>query len=220
MSVFGQAKRANNFAAHENFGEHHGRAEKSAMGGSASHMGSGVRHKAEKGGAAHNSGRATYTRRQLFLRSSIFDFVLVLILSTALVFTISYGFESAPSLRSNFLLEAAICAVLLLALFAGSWSKKAVVLAAGLYIVLAAIIVFVFAQLMPFGTSVFVDGQVNDVADNTVVFVAQNLGSSCAFCAFCDSVRNYSISLPRLDIIAAWHCCFAYCLYFLCCLLY
>ena len=170
MSVFGQAKRANNFTAHENFGEHHGRAEKSAMGGSASHMGSGVRHKVEKGGSAHNSGRATYTRRQLFLRSSIFDFVLVLILSTALVFTISYGFESAPSLRSNFLLEAAICAVLLLALFAGSWSKKTVVLAAGLYIVLAAIIVFVFAQLMPFGTSVFVDGQVNDVADNTVGF--------------------------------------------------
>ncbi len=109
-------------------------------------------------------------RLQLFLRSSAFDFLLVLVLSVALVFTISYGFESAPDLRGNLALETGVCALLLAALFAGSWSKKAVVGAAAAYIVLAVLVIFAISSLSPDPQPLFVDGQVNDAAGNYTVF--------------------------------------------------
>ena len=141
-------------------------------GSSASHVRAGTPNSsgAHKVYSDKKSAHMPHTRRQLFVRSSIFDFILVLILSTALVFTVSYGFESAPELRGNIFLEAGVCAVLLLALFAGSWSKKAIAPAAGAYLVLSIIIVLTLSQLMPSGTALFVDGQVNDVSGNTVVF--------------------------------------------------
>ena len=67
----------------------------------------------EHGGRAAENGRGkTNGRMRLFLRSSAFDFLLVLVLSCALVFTVSYGFESAPDLRGNLALEAGVCAML------------------------------------------------------------------------------------------------------------
>ncbi|MDO4501726.1 MAG: hypothetical protein Q4D06_00945 [Coriobacteriia bacterium] len=109
-------------------------------------------------------------RLRLFLESSLFDFVLVMVASVALTFTISYGFESAASLRGNWMLEAACTAPLLLAMFAGSWSKKALVPSAVVTVLLAVGIVVGFAMAMPAGTELFVDGMVNDVDQNYVVF--------------------------------------------------
>ncbi len=120
-------------------------------------------------GAAGAAGAAG-GRLRLFLRSSAFDFLLVLVLSTALVFTVSYGFESAPELRGNLALEAGVCALLLAVLFAGSWSKKAVAPAAAGYIAAAAAIVFTISQAAGAGEPLFVDGQVNDTAGNYTVF--------------------------------------------------
>ncbi len=121
-------------------------------------------HDASSGHDAKNG------RMHLFLRSSAFDFLLVLVLSCALVFTVSYGFESAPDLRGNLALEAGACAVLLAVLFAGSWSKKAVALAGCVYVVLAALVVFAIAGLSPDDAALFVDGQVNDTSSNYAVF--------------------------------------------------
>lgn len=109
-------------------------------------------------------------RLSLFLRSSFFDFLLVLLVSTALVYTISYGFNSAPDLRSNIALDAGVCALLLLVLFAGSWSKRALAPAAVGYIVLAVAVLAALGAVEPAGTPLFDNGQVNDVADNYVVF--------------------------------------------------
>ncbi|MGI6031920.1 MAG: DUF4129 domain-containing protein [Coriobacteriales bacterium] len=109
-------------------------------------------------------------RLSLFLRSSVFDFLLVLIVSTGLVYTVSYGFNSAPDLRGNVLLEAGVCAVLLIVLFAGAWSKRALLPCAICYLVLAAIVLALLGASEPAGTPFFANGQVNDVEGNYYVF--------------------------------------------------
>ena len=109
-------------------------------------------------------------RLSLFLRASVFDYLLVLVVSTALVFTVSYGFYSAPDLRGNVVLIAAASAVLLAVLYVGSWSKRAVVVSAILYVVIAAGVVAGIATLSPQAVDLFVDGQINDVEDNYAVF--------------------------------------------------
>lgn len=70
------------------------------------------------------------TRLRLWLQSSALDFALVLVVSVALVYTISYGFYSAETYRSNTFLVTGLIAPLLMALFAGSWSKRAVAVSA------------------------------------------------------------------------------------------
>ncbi len=110
------------------------------------------------------------SRRALFLRAAFFDFLLALLVSTALVFTVSYGFESAADLRGNVLLEAGVCAAMLAVLYAGGWSKRAMVFSAATYLAASVVLMAVFSALMPSGTELFSNGAVNDVSDNYVVF--------------------------------------------------
>lgn len=109
-------------------------------------------------------------RLSMFLQGAFFDLVLVLVASTALVFTVSYGFDSAANLRGNIALTAVLCLLVLLPMYAGSWSKKA--LAAGIVgtVVVCVGVVVGFAAAMPAQTALFVDGQVNDVSDNYVIY--------------------------------------------------
>lgn len=109
-------------------------------------------------------------RLQLFLKSSVFDYVLVLVVAAGLVFTVSYGFNSAPDLRGSVAFIAGACAVLLLPLYSGSWSKRAIPFAAGTYVVIAVAIVMLVSSMSPEATDLFVDGQVNDVENNFAVF--------------------------------------------------
>ncbi|HAM15489.1 MAG TPA: hypothetical protein DCP91_06455 [Eggerthellaceae bacterium] len=109
-------------------------------------------------------------RLALFLRAAVFDYVLVLVVCTALAFTVSYGFNSAPDLRGNVGLIAGVCAVLLAALYASGWSKRALPVSAVLYVLLAAGAVAAISSLSPEATDLFVDGQVNDVENNYAVF--------------------------------------------------
>jgi hypothetical protein len=81
------------------------------------------------------------SRLSTFLRASVFDFVLVLIISYALVSTVSFGFNVAPGLRVNIGLIAGALVALLVVLFAGSWSKRAVLLSALGTLVVAAVII-------------------------------------------------------------------------------
>lgn len=106
----------------------------------------------------------------LFLRASAFDYLLVLVVSSALVFTVSYGFNSAPDLRGNVGFIAGACAVLLVPLYAGGWSKRAVLISAVAYVVLGVAVVAFVSSLSPTPADLFADGQVNDVENNFAVF--------------------------------------------------
>jgi hypothetical protein len=109
-------------------------------------------------------------RRKLFFQSSLPDFVLVLLVSVALVFTVSYGFESAADIRGNVLFETVICTPLLVALFAGSWSKKALIPSAIAVVVLAVVIVGCSMAAMPADVPLFADRQINDVPNAYMIF--------------------------------------------------
>lgn len=105
-----------------------------------------------------------------FLKASFFDYVLVLVVSSALVFTVSYGFNSAAALRGNIFVIAVVCALVLAALYVGSWSKRAIPVSLALYAAVAAGAVVFVSGLSPAPTDLFVDGQVNDVDGNYAVF--------------------------------------------------
>lgn len=108
------------------------------------------------------------SRLSVFLRAAVPDFILTLAMSVALTFTVSYAFDSAASLRGNAWLEAGICAVLLIVLFAGSWSKRALVPAAVGFAACAAVLV---AALGSLGTEpLFTDAGLNDVDGNYALF--------------------------------------------------
>ncbi len=113
---------------------------------------------------------ADTNRLKLFLSAAVPDFILALIASTALVFTVSYGFESAPDLRANVWACMGLCAPMLFILFAGSWSKRALVPSAVGAIAYAAVVVGMLAAGVPEGVSLIENGQVNDVAENPVIF--------------------------------------------------
>lgn len=120
--------------------------------------------------AARSAARAS-SRITGFLKASVLDFVLVLVVSTALVMTASFAFKSVPDLRGNALLVAALCTPMLLILFAGSFSRRAVLPSAigavGYAVVLVAC---AMALTSGAGVSIFADGTLNDVAENYVVF--------------------------------------------------
>ncbi len=66
------------------------------------------------------------TRRRLFLQSTVLDFVLVLVVSAMLTFTVSFAFHSAWDYRGNLTLIVALTIPTLICLYAGTWSKKMV----------------------------------------------------------------------------------------------
>lgn len=123
----------------------------------------------ETAGQAMNPSKQP-SRLALFLRASAFDFVLVLFVSVGLVFTLSYGFNSAPELRQNVGVLAAVCAVLLVCLYVGAWSKRMVPFSVGLYVVVSIVTVAVVSAFSPEQVPLFVDGQINDVEGNYAVF--------------------------------------------------
>ena len=110
------------------------------------------------------------TRLRLFLNASAFDALLVLVAATSLVMTVSYGFESAPDLRGNPLLCAGIALPLLLVLFAGSWSKRAMAPATVVALAYSAGIVAVLTSLSEAAQPVFYRGAINDSAESNFVF--------------------------------------------------
>jgi hypothetical protein len=116
------------------------------------------------------AGLTPQTRRSLYFQSAVPDFILVLMVSTALVFTVSFAFYSAEAYRGNVVLIAVGMLPLLAAMFAGLWAKKAIAVSAGLVVVLAIVIVGISAASMPEGVGIFADGALNDVADNYVIF--------------------------------------------------
>ena len=123
---------------------------------------------ASRAGAENRSGSSS--RLSLFLRSVVFDFLLVLVVSVGLAFTVSYGFNSAPDLRGDVFVTAGVCALLLACLYAGSWSKRALVFAAVAYVLVAVGVVAGISALSPEAAPMFVDGQVNDVEQNYAVY--------------------------------------------------
>lgn len=112
----------------------------------------------------------TSERLGLFLRGSAFDLVLVLVASVTLAMAVSYAFNSAPALKTNVFLIAAVELPLLVILYAGSWSKRAVAWSAVAAVVYAIVVVAVFCALSPSSTPVFANGAVNDSEDSYFVF--------------------------------------------------
>lgn len=115
-----------------------------------------------------NEGIERSTRVRLFLESSVLDFALVLTVSAALTFTVSYGFESAAGYRGNAALVVALTAPLLLALFAGTWSKKALAPSIAATAIVAVGIVAAAVAVSP--DPLFAGGSVNDVDGSYGVF--------------------------------------------------
>ena len=132
------------------------------------------------------------TKKQFFLRSALPDFLLVLVASVCLSLTVSYGFESAAAFRGNPLVHVAVAVPLLLILFAGGWSKKAVAPSAVGAVAFSAVVVGASAALMPSETPLFVDAQINDVADNYVIF---------AFVVIIVPVLTYLLSRRKVGVL-------------------
>ncbi|MDR3308116.1 MAG: hypothetical protein LBS58_04380, partial [Coriobacteriales bacterium] len=116
------------------------------------------------------------TRLSLFLQSALPDFLLVLVISTALVFTVSYGFNSAAAYRGNVALVAVLVLPLIVALFAGSWSKKALIPSAVAVIAVAVAYIGISIAIIPSGLDLLVFDTgiglwtLNDVAGSYVIF--------------------------------------------------
>ncbi|MDO4183087.1 MAG: DUF4129 domain-containing protein [Coriobacteriia bacterium] len=109
-------------------------------------------------------------KMRFFLRSAVPDFLLVLVSSVCLSLAVSYGFDAAAGLRGNVLIHAGIAIPLLVILFAGGWSKKAVAASAFGVCVYCAAVIVVCALSVPADVPLFVDAQINDVDGNYVVF--------------------------------------------------
>ncbi len=106
----------------------------------------------------------------VFLRAAFPDFLLVLLVSTALVMTVSFAFESAPDARGNALLDAALCVPMLVILYLGSRSRSAVLPAAIAACVWAAVLIGAGVATTPADVPVFVDNVVNDVPESNLLF--------------------------------------------------
>ena len=109
------------------------------------------------------------TRLKLWLQSSALDFLLVLVVCVSLSYSVSYGFYSAEAHRGNVLLLGGMAVPLLLALFAGSWSKRMVPVSAAAAVLISGAYIAIATALSP-DPSFFAGGHVNDVADNYTTF--------------------------------------------------
>ncbi len=103
---------------------------------------------------------AKKTRTRLFLESSVLDFLLVLLVSASLSFTVSYAFHSAWDYRGNVAMVAALMLPTLLCLYAGSWSKRAVLPAGIACAVVGVVMVAVAVGISP--DPFIVDGSLSD----------------------------------------------------------
>lgn len=118
---------------------------------------------------AHLSEKmARRTRARLFIESSVPDFLLVVLVSVTLTFTVSFGFDSAWDYRGNVALIAFITVPLLLAMFMGSWSKRALVPSIVVTAALSVAIVAVAVALSP--EPLFTDAGLNDAVGSYGIF--------------------------------------------------
>ncbi len=108
-------------------------------------------------------------RLDSFLRSNGPDFLLVLVAAAALTFVVSYAFNSAPDYRGNVGVIALIVVPVLVCLYAGSWSKRAVPYSAAATVVVSLVVLGIATAASPDG-ALFVDGSINDSAENYTVF--------------------------------------------------
>lgn len=122
------------------------------------------------GSAGAQAADAAPSRVQLFLRASLGDFLLVLAMSVGLVLTVSYAFNSVPDVRGNVAVVAALAAPMLVILFSGSWSHRAVCFSAVGAVAYAVAVVAVCAALTPADVPLFADAQINDDASSPVLF--------------------------------------------------
>ncbi len=109
------------------------------------------------------------TRIRLFAQSTIPDFLLVLIVSTALSYTLSFGFYSAWDYRGNVLLIAALTIPVLLALFLGTWSKRTA--APSIIATIVVCVVLIAAASALSVEPIMTDGVLSDVPGNYIIFV-------------------------------------------------
>lgn len=131
-------------------------------------VGAGTGRAAGSGASHAPAPSANSTKLSRFVRASIPDFLLVLILSVGLDLAVAYAFNSAQALYGNLALTAAVEAVVLVVLFAGSWSKRALVPAA-----VVTGVIFVAAIVIGIATStdVLTEGfSVNDAPGNNLIF--------------------------------------------------
>ena len=107
-------------------------------------------------------------RMRLFLQSSALDFALVLVVSTCLALTLSFGFESAWEYRGNPLVSGGLAVPLLLAMYAGSWSKKALAPGVAAVVVIAVAEVGIAMAISP--EPLMADGNIQDTSGNYTIF--------------------------------------------------
>lgn len=108
------------------------------------------------------------TRTRLFIESTIPDFLLVLLVSVTLTFTVSFGFHSAWDHRGNVALIALITIPLLVAMFVGSWSKRALLPSIVATVVLGVAVIAVAMAVSP--EPLFTDAGLNDVDGSYGIF--------------------------------------------------
>ncbi len=113
---------------------------------------------------------STPSKLNLFLRASAIDFLLVLVVSVCLILATSFGFESAPQVRSNVFAVLAMVAPMCVFLFVGGYSKRAVLISAILCVAYAIVFLCVFQMQAPEQVPLFVENSVNDVENNYFVF--------------------------------------------------
>lgn len=137
-----------------------------------------------------------------FLRAMGYDFALVIVLATALSYAVLSGFEATMNLRMNIGLSALLGGIMLVMLYAGSWSRSLRVVSIVGAVVYAAICIVVAIALAGDATPVIVDGAVNDVEGNYAIFVVVVL-TVAVLCYLLSRTRPGMIVLAVLAVF----CC-------------
>lgn len=126
--------------------------------------------------------QAKKIRRSLFIKSLIPDLILVLIVSVALLFTVSSGFYSAYTHSRDVLLTAVLILPALIIMFLGTWSKKSILMSAIGIVILSIVTIAISMTIMPEGIGIFetimpgeesnrgVIWRLNDVEENYVIY--------------------------------------------------
>lgn len=127
------------------------------------------------GFAAAEQAPERVSRAGLFLRSTLPDFALCLVLAFGLGYAVLSGFDATLGLRGNVGLQLGTLGAMLAVLFAGAWSKAARAASIAGAVVLAAAAFGVAVSTMPEGVGLVADGALNDVEGNNAVFVAVEL---------------------------------------------